>query len=453
MFVILNAVLTETGTGNKKIFYLAAIRVDDSWNKTDGIEIALSEDAAGTGEPYLSYYRRGASDRLITERSERGILRQFTKWLRPGDVFCVYDPTMGRAISDAWHRVFRLYPPYSIVFAGPKICRLLNIIKERGQTEDLYFVAEITRIYGDQHMSVPMNEAFLLQSIARKLGIYQSALIQDNTRQDYYSDRKDRSRAMLLKSTYNYVFLPGSEVFHTKYCHCVLRSDDIKGCVYYENAAEGRRPCKICSPVPGGNTGKAEAEKARTEGKPPPPAGHSQVITVSLLGGKHARISKSKIVGCCHSKLHPGKLTKALMDEHDCINKECVYFEKYEDSPYWTERRRIKAERKRNKQKKKELEASKYGEEAAMEKLRDIFQTVSDETCSDMLIVRVKKEAYIFEIYYVSDNPFADGNRFPDFLAELKKQYPKNRLILRHIKDIDGSYVTREEYYRLKRRR
>ena len=56
-----------------------------------------------------------------------------------------------------------------------------------------------------------------------------------------------------------------------------------------------------------------------------------------------------------------------------------------------------------------------------------------------------------YTVFYVSDNPFADGDRFPSFLDALRETEPQSRFRLRHIRDVDGHFVTREEF-RVRRR-
>ena len=46
----------------------------------------------------------------------------------------------------------------------------------------------------------------------------------------------------------------------------------------------------------------------------------------------------------------------------------------------------------------------------------------------------------------MSEYPFADGDRFPKFLETVRFFFPDYRLNLRHIRDVDGHFVTIEEY-------
>ena len=64
-----------------------------------------------------------------------------------------------------------------------------------------------------------------------------------------------------------------------------------------------------------------------------------------------------------------------------------------------------------------------------------------------MQIVRVDAEAKNrYRVFYVSENPFADGDCFPDFLDAVRSCFPEYLIRLRHIRDMDGHFVTIEEY-------
>ena len=58
---------------------------------------------------------------------------------------------------------------------------------------------------------------------------------------------------------------------------------------------------------------------------------------------------------------------------------------------------------------------------------------------------------YVFKIFYVSENPFRDGNCFPNFLSLIQEKHPRYRILMRHIQDLQGHFVTIEEYAQIKR--
>lgn len=175
------------------------------------------------------------------------------------------------------------------------------------------------------------------------------------------------------------------------------------------------------------------------------------VVTARILGDKHIKITHKRIVGCCHNSLHPGKLTRKIMEEHDCLGKQCRYFEKYSEAGYWHEHEQ-KQLRKADAKKSKKLKLQQQAAEAEQfEEMKAMFQSYADEAGYTMQIVRVKGYRATINIYYVSDYPFADGNRFPDFLKSVRFFFPHHRIILHHLMDMNGHFLTREEYAKIKR--
>lgn len=64
-------------------------------------------------------------------------------------------------------------------------------------------------------------------------------------------------------------------------------------------------------------------------------------------------ISKNPI-GYCHCLSHKGALTPQLLKKHQCGKKQCPYFQKNEEHPYWMQKEKRKKE---GKMKKKRLQA------------------------------------------------------------------------------------------------
>ena len=98
--------------------------------------------------------------------------------------------------------------------------------------------------------------------------------------------------------------------------------------VYYQTASPNRRPCKLCRPDLQPIIDHPSKEHAEAE------TGKSELVKARLLGNQCVILPQTRIVGCCHNLLHPGKLTKRLMTQHDCLGKNCRHFEKYEDAGY-----------------------------------------------------------------------------------------------------------------------
>ena len=114
------------------------------------------------------------------------------------------------------------------------------------------------------------------------------------------------------------------------------------------------------------------------------------VVNARLLGAQHVKISYKRIVGRCHSTLHPGKLTRRIMEEHNCLGKRCSHFEKYEEAGYWRELERKQKLKKVAKTQKAARKQQAAEEAEYFEELKVLFQSYADEAGYTMQITRVQ---------------------------------------------------------------
>ena len=179
----------------------------------------------------------------------------------------------------------------------------------------------------------------------------------------------------------------------------------------------------------------------------------SNTKKVKIISGRVQILRKKKIVGYCHSSIHPGALTRELFEEHGCLEKKCHWFEKNAKASYWSYLDQV-SRRKEKAQKRKIREKEEQNAKAfALEEVRDILQGYIDDAGYNMEIIRVEcLHKDVYKVFYVSEYPFADGNRFPVFLERVKENTPKWRIHLQHIKGADGHFVTCEEYCAIKKR-
>lgn len=321
-------------------------------------------------------------------------------------------------------------------------------IKARG----LYEMADEIGITTPAPRHRSINDIAVLQSLLSAFG-YDKKAAQEAIHEapKEMADRRARNADILSRVQYNYIYTPSSKVFHRPSCHLMRNAVSIEGCAYYKTAANGRAPCRICHPELNERQIKTKIKGGQESESSPRPI-EKKVVSARLLGDKWIEITNVKIVGYCHNSIHPGKLTRKIMEEHDCVGKNCKFFEKYAESTYWAaeeDRKRQKEHRKKMQQIAKKA-VRKLEEELA--ELKDLFQSYADDAGYSMLIVRLEKERpNRYRVFYVSDNLFADGNRFPDFLAAIKFFFPRYSIRLRHIKNVDGRFVTIDEY--LSRRR
>ncbi len=153
------------------------------------------------------------------------------------------------------------------------------------------------------------------------------------------------------------------------------------------------------------------------------------------IWGNYTYVSKGRVVGFCHYNEHSGYLTMAAMKERGCLAKECRYFEKNEDHPFWS--------LQENKDKKKTIKQAKAKNESQEREL-----VVEAQECADFLDYNIKitsvkndPKSRKLIIYYVSDLPEDDYHRFLN-LARAISGSKHMRTELRHVKDIDGNYAT-----------
>ena len=266
-------------------------------------------------------------------------------------------------------------------------------------------------------------------------------------------DRREKNRETIERTEYNYIWIKDSKVFHRRDCHACLGAKGpafIRGSVYYEAGAQGRRPCRICRPVPLlmlAPVTDRELRESESRGEEKFNAYTGETINARLITGECVSIKRGGVVGWCHSTQHPGALSKQLLKEHECVEKSCFRLERNCQSPYWAALEERKREREERKEKLRAEKLRKATEERELRQLRDCWQSYLDDMGSDMYIVRVLRDTPArFRVFYVSDNAFADGNRYPEFLDVLKFLHPYYKINLRHIRDSDGSFVTNELY-------
>ena len=73
-----------------------------------------------------------------------------------------------------------------------------------------------------------------------------------------------------------------------------------------------------------------------------------ETTNLELLKGLYgSMITKAKAVGYC--KRHGCYLTCNTLKKHECLRKQCYFFDKHEDNDYWRQRAEKKTIKKTNK--------------------------------------------------------------------------------------------------------
>ena len=343
MYVLLAIEYETQESGAYSLRRLAARRVDGIWREVERLAVTSDLDVLAS-------------------------------WLRPDeDTLCVWDSSQKMALENAWKAHFGGFLPYTIVPADQKTYRIME--KQVQPGTGLYEAAFARGLIKKTLPHGINNELSVLNKLMSVLGISQKKLRRESTPSDGSVTLQERNRAVILKTGYKYLFAKDSAVFHTKECPCARNVKNLQGSVYYEVAADGRRPCMRCKPVPSiivpqPQSGKEAKRKAKELA-----AFNREIIPVNLMTGERVYLERREVLGNCWCDLHPGKLTKKLIVEHDCIGKECHYFQKYEELPYWKAKEQEKAARQNRKAKAKRVQKLQKQEEVRLEKTLQISQS------------------------------------------------------------------------------
>ena len=155
--------------------------------------------------------------------------------------------------------------------------------------------------------------------------------------------------------------------------------------------------------------------------------------------GNYQLIKQKNIIGYCHHRQHLGIVTPTVHKNHKCCEKNCHFFEKYEDSPYWSS---YKAQINKHEKAKKIKKQKKYKKAQEKTLLNDLFnKALNVLNSNDVLDVHItsviiKEDSYCFR--YVTKT----GRKCKN---EEWKQYIKNELGIldkpisfKHIINLEG---------------
>ncbi len=449
MLVIVDAEWVSDSTGNNWLTQLYAERVGPDWQAVDTFSSIIRPPSLKSYSMDLLAFSGHELLEYVQGEQELVAVEKFAAWLKPNDELCFWHQTSLELIRVKWliYRMSRM---------KHKTGTLQRFIQSRLDLDasvpgNPYTIAEMLDIPTPSPAHCSANDVSVIKWLCAFYDVPQDLNWNVPAPKRQKADtatRKDRNADIVRRMRCNYFYAPYGRVFHTKDCSVISNVKNLQGCVYYDTALKCRRPCLLCKPTPELQRPEAPAKK-RPSQEPTPPA---RMVDVKLVSGERLTIKETRLVGCCHCALHPGKITKGILAQHDCLAKQCRYFEKYADSPYWIAWEAKRKERQEAKQEKKTQRAAAATEAETMQGISEALRQCIPEEESHMEIIRVERYANTtFTVFYVSDNRFADGNRFPTFLDTTRQHYPSWRLRLRHIKDLDGHFVTRQEFHERKR--
>ena len=437
----------EWYTSEDKQFYvtqISAVRVSDDWSADSDFDavIALPDPALYDSE-HVAFAGRRQEEFIQGESIEEAIHR-LSKWLNSFDVLCLWHGASKSILQSTWKSILNSSVPCPVACVRNPVSELLaNLDVHIGNP---YTFSAALNIETPQPPHRSINDVEAMRLLFSRIHVSQTAFT--NMAKMTLPDKtiREKNLEIIQKSHWNYFFAHDSDVFHARDCRAVLAVKKIEGTVYYKTAIEKRRPCKLCNPKPkvALSSELHEAKYKELYKKP----NRDQVETVRLLTGEYRTLKRGKIVGFCQNSLHPGKMTKDIMKQHDCLGKECWYFQKYQDAFYWESIEIQKQKKQNRKEQRRQERREKLLQEETLYRVKELFQQCADDTDSELDIIQVEKTAPgAYTIFYVSDNTYADWREFPALLGRIRMKHPCRNLRLRHIRDVDGHFVTRREFY------
>ena len=428
---------------------LSALRVNDNWDIMSNLDIIANPGNSCLNDP--NHIALGGLSPVIfgSGVTEQDAILTLNEWLLPDDEVWVWAKSNLRLLGDLWVQwLSDSRFPYVYSMAEPTRKKALRRNYEAASPFTM-----LARM--NENPPFPEHKASNDVEAMRKLFMRMNMKRTASSGVASLPTQRESNQRTIDKTDYNYLYLRNSAVFHTRSCKACLNAKStghILGSVYYETAANNRRPCKLCNPVPPpGYVSKQEknnSQQLKTQQAAEPKGQIGELIKVKMLTGEVVQIKRKNIIGWCRHTIHKGAVNKSILKKHDCLGKNCPYLERNDQSPFWANLEQQAAQKEKQKELKKANKAKEATQTQRLQDLTRIWQSGLDDLESDMFIVRIEQEtAHRYKVFYVSDNSFADGNRFPDFLALAKISHPRHSINLRHIRDIDGHFVTRDEYF------
>ena len=106
------------------------------------------------------------------------------------------------------------------------------------------------------------------------------------------------------------------------------------------------------------------------------------------------RKRKRGIIGYCHNLTHLGYVTSKIIEEHKCIEKDCPFLSKYEETSYW---RNLENKRR----KRKEYKQNKQQEKIYLQEINSLIHEMTVHI-NDFKIKDIKKDGKLIIITFYS---------------------------------------------------
>lgn len=161
---------------------------------------------------------------------------------------------------------------------------------------------------------------------------------------------------------------------------------------------------------------------------------------VRLINGKPKCVKTKQIVGFCHYNIHPGYLTKKLLVQQKCIEKNCMYLERFKSTAFWQHHYKEQAKANERKRSKKQRRSERQSNDAVLQLMHRQAQEYANSLKLDIIITNIEYIDGKYFVFYLSDMLRDDSYYYTSVTWKLKTIYPDKRFIMKHIKK-DGKYM------------
>jgi len=303
MFVITDMEWVTNKSGHYSPTQLAAVRVDENWNKVDSFESLIRpRDESFYEWRHIAYVGAGPEDFLSAAEAYE-VFTDFREWLNDDDIILWWYDEAERLFRALVSIILKTEETHRAVILGQYIYAFLS--GQHHSKGNAYKLAEGRGIEVRKHLNhCSQNDARVIHELMMKIEYPQEKLFrpvkhpiaqpvddgmyqydpQTNTihikgcshiantlthgygslktavrkgykpcsccRSEYRSIMREKNEDTLERVEYTYIYSPNSNVFHKCTCKLVLSAVRILGCQKYDTAVEnGRRPCKRCNPT------------------------------------------------------------------------------------------------------------------------------------------------------------------------------------------------------------
>lgn len=174
----------------------------------------------------------------------------------------------------------------------------------------------------------------------------------------------------------------------------------------------------------------------------------SEKQDVRFIDGVYRHVSNDAVLGYCNNSLHKGFLNKKVMDEHQCIDKKCRFFDKNQSSSFWLSIEKRKDERKKGLQEKK-MQKNIYN--LHVKNILEYAQNMAAKRHYKMDVVKVTQDKNNPKLYVVNYIPKDENSKakYRQLGISLNKKYHAH-FKLRRVKRLDSSWATLEDWNKVR---